>query len=47
MSTSDSVQYKNLLPVYTVKSWNEPLSTTTNKLKSSNYSFHRAAKPKH
>ena len=22
MSTSDSVQYKNLLPVYTVKSWN-------------------------
>ena len=22
MSTSDSVEYKNLLPVYTVKSWN-------------------------
>ena len=22
MSTSDSVQYKNLLPVYTMKSWN-------------------------
>ena len=22
MSTSDSVQYKSLLPVYTVKSWN-------------------------
>ena len=34
MSTSDNVQYVNLLPIYTVKSWNEVLSTTTIKLKS-------------
>ena len=34
MSTSDNVQYENLPPVYTVKSWNEVLSTTTIKLKS-------------
>ena len=34
MSTSDNVQYENLLPVYTVKSWNELLNTTTIKLKS-------------
>ena len=30
----DNAQYENLLPVYTVKSWNELLSTTTIKLKS-------------
>ena len=29
MSTSDSVQYKNLLPVYTVKSWNSNAHLTT------------------
>ena len=34
MSTSDNVQYVNLLPVYTVKSWKEVLSATTIKLKS-------------
>ena len=32
--------------VYTVKSWNEPISTNTNKLKSSNSLCHRV-KPKH
>ena len=33
MSTSDNAQYENLLPVYTVKSWIELLSTVTIKLK--------------
>ena len=46
MSTSDSVQDSDLLAVYTVKSWNEPISVYTNKLKSSNSLCHRA-KPKH
>ena len=48
MSTSDSVQDRDLelLPVYTVKLWNEPISASTNKLKSSNSLRHRA-KPKY
>ena len=46
MSTFDSVQDRDLLPVYTVKSRNEPISANTNKLKSSNSLCHRA-KPKH
>ena len=31
VSTSDGVQYKNILPAYTVKSWNKLLSVTANK----------------
>lgn len=31
MSTSDIVQHKNILPAYTVKSWNKLLSVTANK----------------
>jgi len=31
VSTSDGVQYKNILPAYTVKSWNKLLSVTSNK----------------
>ena len=46
MSTSDTVQDKNLLPGYTVKSWKKLLSFTTNMLKSSNSSWYRG-KPKH
>ena len=46
MSTFDSVQDRDLLPVYTVKSRNEPISANTNRLKSSNSLCHRA-KPKH
>ena len=30
-STSDDVQYKNILPAYKVKSWNKLLSVTGNK----------------
>ena len=33
MSASDGVQDRDLVPVYTVKSWNEPISAYTNKLK--------------
>ena len=31
MSTSDGVRYKNILPAYTVKSWNKLLSVIANK----------------
>ena len=31
VSTSDGVRYKNILPAYTVKSWNKLLSVITNK----------------
>ena len=31
VSTSDGVHYKNILPAYTVKSWNKLLSVTANK----------------
>ena len=31
VNTSDGVQYKNILPAYTVKSWNKLLSVTSNK----------------
>ena len=31
VSTSDGVQYKNIRPAYTVKSWNKLLSVTANK----------------
>ena len=46
MSTFDSVQDRDLLPVYTVKSRNKAISANTNKLKSSNSLCHRA-KPNH
>ena len=46
MSTSDSVHDWDLLPVYTVKSWNKPINANTNKLRSSNSWGHRV-KPKH
>ena len=32
VSTSDGVHYKNILPAYTVKSWNKLLSVIANKL---------------
>ena len=31
VSTRDDVRYKNILPTYTVKSWNKLLSVTANK----------------
>ena len=31
VTTSDGIQYKNILPAYTVKSWNKLLSVTANK----------------
>lgn len=31
MCTSEGVQYENILPAYTVKSWNKLLSVTSNK----------------
>ena len=42
MSTSYSLQNKNFLPVYTMKSWNEHLSVITQQLISSNRHITRA-----
>ena len=40
---SDGVQYKNILPAYTVKSWNKLPSVATNKFDKSKTSILRQA----